>query len=201
MPNVNHFPTTAPNSTNRMHECGNNNYWFYHMQSYPNDAPLFFQELISTATSHVDLWDPYVRVFSSYNDTEIFSQIQNNITLKILTMAKLYSPVNSNYSNDVKNKLKLVVPASKSLRFGLRVINRSDPLTHQNWFFHDRILIIDKTQVFHIGSSIGYHLMPEQSTGIYRVENSDTCAFILSIFDEYWKYAILNELPITYLHP
>ncbi|HEV8515941.1 MAG TPA: hypothetical protein VGQ59_21820 [Cyclobacteriaceae bacterium] len=198
---INTFPGTPANATTRMHECGYGNFWFYHRRSYPNNEPLYLQHLISGVSSTIDIWDPYVNIAPNDNDLLIFSNIPNDITLKILTMKGLKKPVNYNYLNDLVNGLKQVIPPGKNVRFALRVIDESDPIANEDWFFHDRLLILDKTRVFVVGGSVGYHRKPVKSTGIYKVENPDTCDFILTIFDEYWKYSIQNEIPLTFLHP
>lgn len=194
------FPTDAPNILSRMHECGAGSYWYYHKGSYPNDPPLHYQQLISSATTYVEIWDPHVNIGNGSNDLEIFDNVPVNITLKILTKKGL-AGINQTFLSDLHIGLKTRIPPSKNLRFGLRVFDKGDKANYESWFFHDRFLIIDQTDVFIIGSSIGWHVKSVESTGIFKVDKVETRAFIKSIFEEYWKQAFSNEIPIQYLHP
>ena len=92
------FPIDLPNVLNRMHECGVGNYWFYHKGSYPNDPPLHYQELLTTATTYIEIWDPHVNIGNGSNDLEIFDNIPTDVTLKILTKKGLVG-VNQTFLN------------------------------------------------------------------------------------------------------
>lgn len=192
----NTFNIDSDNPLLRMHECGANEYWFYHKGSYPQENPLLYQQIIDNATSEIIIWDPYFNIQD--NDQNIFLNIDNNITIKILTSKSIFR--NTTYLNDLKNALKMIITESKNCRFGLRVINETDPHNHGGRFFHDRFLIIDDTDIYLIGSSIGYHLKSQQSTGIFKVLNFDTKTFIKSIFKHYWDNSNQNEIPVSYLH-
>jgi len=180
----------------KMHECGQNEYWFYHKGSYPSDNPLQHQQLINDASNEIIIWDPYFNVINS--DQKIFTNIKKNITIKILTMKGLDS--NQTYLTDVKNALKVVIPPCKDCRFGLRVINKGDSVNQGERFFHDRFLIIDDSDIYLIGSSLGYHIKSEVSTGIFKVSNENTKDFIKSIFSYYWNKSTFHEIPLTFLH-
>ena len=192
------FLTNSLNTRLRMLECEQNEYWFYHKDSYPNDNPLLYQNLVDNATDEIIIWEPYFNVKLPNADQNIFANIKNNITIKILTLRGLDSTLS--YLTDVHNALKTIIPPEKDCRFGLRVINKGDVANQGGRFFHDRFLIIDNTDIFLIGSSLGYHLTPMQSTGIFKVTNPDTKAFILSIFQDYWDNSSQYEIPLTYLH-
>ncbi len=192
------FPTDPPDTTNRIHEYGAGNYWFYHKGSYPNQEPLLYQHIINNANSDIEIWDPYFNVNGNNSDHDIFNNIPNNITLKILTQKGLNGT--QSYLTDVHNSLKMKITSSKNIRFGLRVFNKGDISNQGDWFFHDRYLIIDKTDIYLVGSSVGYHLKPEKSTGIFKVNNVDTGLFIISLFEEYWKQAYRHKIPLQFLH-
>jgi hypothetical protein len=183
-----------------MYECGAGNYWYYHKGSFPADAPLHYSQLISTAKTKIEIWDPYINLSSTKDDLQIFDNIPSSVTLKILTSKKLSGP-DIHYLNSIHLSLKGRIPPSKNLRFGMRVLDMNDPATKNGWNIHDRFLIIDDTDVFLVGSSIGWHLTAYGSTGIYRVDSHETCDFIRSIFTEYWRQASSNEIPIQFLHP
>jgi hypothetical protein len=196
---ANVFLTDSENTALKMHECGQDQYWFYHKGSYPNDSPLLYQELVDNATNEIIIWDPYFNIKSPNADQNIFANIQNNVTIKILTFKGLDR--NQTYLTEVKNALKTIIPPTKDCRFGLRVINTGDVVNQGSRFFHDRFLIIDETKVFLVGSSVGYHVQSEQSTGIFKVSNPDTKEFIKSIFQYYWNNSTQHQIPLTFLHP
>lgn len=197
---ANIFLTDSENTALRMHECGQNEYWFYHKGSNPNDSPLLYQELVDSAISEIIIWDPYFHIQSPNGDQEVFANIQNDITIKILTSRSLFR--NSTYLADFKNSIKTVIPEAKNTRFGLRVINQTDTHNQGGRFFHDRFLIIDNKDVYLIGSSIEYHLRFENavSTGIFKVSNNETKDFIKSIFKYYWDNSTQHEIPLTFLY-
>jgi len=192
------FLTDPVNTILRMHECGQNEYWFYHKNSYPGDHPLLYQQLIDNATSEIIIWDPYFNVTAPNRDHEIFANIKDDITIKLLVFKGLDGP--RTYLTDMENAFKTLIPPAKNCRFGLRVINRGEA-AHLHYRFHDRFLIIDGSEVYLIGSSVGYHIHEEMSTGILKVSNNDTKDFIKSIFKHYWDFSTLFQIPLTYLHP
>lgn len=192
------FMFDSEHSAYRMHECGQDEYWFYHRGSYPNDPPLLYKDLVDNANGEVIIWDPYFNVYPNNNDQNIFSNIKNDITIKILVYTSLQRKIT--YLSDVKDAIKGVIPPNKDCRFGMRLINRDDQPNQGSRFFHDRFLIIDETNVYLIGSSVGNHVQQGLSTGIFKVTNSNTVDFINSIFKYYWDNSIQHEIPLTYLH-
>ncbi|KAA6322116.1 hypothetical protein EZS27_028312 [termite gut metagenome] len=192
------FYINSDNSSLRMHECDTDEYWFYHKGSYSSDNPLLYQQIVDNATEEIIIWDPYFNVKLPHRDQNIFSNIQSDVTIKILTCKGLNSSLT--YLNEVKDAIKLVIPERKDCRFGLRVINNGDVTNQRDRFFHDRFLFIDNADVYLIGSSVGYHLKSEKSTGIFKVANSETKDFIISIFKYYWDNSAKHEIPVAYLH-
>lgn len=190
------FLTNSMNSSLNMHECGQDEYWFYYKNSHPNSHPLLYKKIVDEANSEIIIWDPYFNVKEPGNDQSIFSDIKDNIKIKILTMKGMSG---TEYLSNVKNALKMIIPPAKNCRFGLKVINKGDTHNHGGSFFHDRFLIIDESEVYLIGSSLGYHIKPEQSTGIYKVSNTNTKKFIMSIFSDFWNKDF-DEISLTYLH-
>ncbi len=193
------FLTNSENTALKMHECGQSEYWFYHKGSYPNDSPLLYQELVDNAKNEIIVWDPHFKINPPDADQNIFANIKNNITIKILSWKGLDR--NHTYLTEVKESLKKIILPSKDCRFGLRVINKGDAANQGSRFFHDRFLIIDETDVFLVGSSVGYHIQSERSTGIFKVYNPNTKEFIKSIFKYYWDNSTQNQIQLTFLHP
>jgi len=180
--------------TFRMHYDNSGLYWFYHKIHHSPDAPHLYKNLVSTATTFIDIWDPYYNLNSDY---QMFDNLSNNIEIRLLTLKGL-SGRNMNYINDLWTELKANIDLSKNIRLGIRVVNLGDMARQGNLFFHDRFLIIDKQYVYLIGSSLGWHI---NSDGILKVNDSNTVEFIVAIFDEYWKLSNLYEKPVQFLHP
>lgn len=195
---ANSFPGTSLDPAFRMHTDGVGTYWFYHKGSFPLDQPLLYQFLISNAKSHVKIWDPYFNVQTVNGDQIIFSAVQPEITINILTTRKQLKSITD--LPLIHNSLRMVIPPAQKVKFGLRVINRADA-TQEHFFFHDRFLIVDEKDVYLIGSSIGWHLVSQESTGILRIENVVTRDFIKSLFAEYWNQAHKYKIPEGFLHP
>lgn len=183
----------------RMHNDGVGNFWFYHKDSFPVDEPLLYKQIVASATTNIDIWDPYFNVAPN-NDCNIFDSINTGVTIKLLTQKG--STRIPSYKTEVHNALKLKIIPALNIRFGMRVIDNGR-MSDMNWLFHDRYLIIDNADVYLIGASVGWHTKIENSTGIYKVEHADTKQFIRSIFTKYWDKVSLpvNEIPVQFLHP
>ena len=189
------FLNNRPDSEIYMYTCGEGNYWFYHKNSYPNNQPLLYSRLINEATEHIEIWDPHFNIKdSSDGDHLLFGSIKQNVTLKILTLKGANAPL----FEKIVPAFKSIIMSSYNIRFGMRFINTGVALNN-NWKFHDRFLIIDQTEVYLIGSSIGWHIRPSGSTGIFRVQNRTTVEFIQSLFKTYWDFASSLEIPVQYL--
>jgi len=173
-------------STYRMFNDNTEDYWFYHKDSFPLNEPLLYKELLNGANSKIEVWDPYIN--TGQNEFEIFNSIKEDITVKFLTLKKLNKPCNANYISAIETEFKNAVSHLTNIRLGIRVVNESDPPNNENWFFHDRFLIIDREKVFLIGSSIGWHCKSNGATGIFRINDSATIEFIIAIFDEFWDH-------------
>lgn len=104
---ANIFSANTLNATLKMHECGQNEYWFYHKGSYPNAPPLLYWKIISNAASEIIIFDPYFNVIYPSTDQNIFANIQNNITIKILTLKGL--DASRTYFSDVENAMKIAI--------------------------------------------------------------------------------------------
>jgi len=183
----------------KMHDCGSDTYWFYHKNSYPIDVPAKYVELLNSATLSITVWDSYFNLLPSGGDYQMFQQINEDITIKILTLKSL-TGANANYLSNIFNSFRLTIPGSRRTRIAIRAIDKNN-FHLINWQFHDRFLIIDDHEVYSIGSSIRYHRESHLSTGILKIHDSDTASFIQTIFDSYWQQAIANEIPIQFLHP
>jgi hypothetical protein len=178
------------------HEDRSGKYYFYHKVS-SSQPPKIYQHLVSQANSDVYVWDPYFNTNGNGNDDHlIFESIGNGITISLLTQ-KGISP-GSPYLNEILDSLKLFIHPSKNTTIGIHIIDKGIE-SQEKWLFHDRFLILDRTTVFIVGASLGWHIKSQNSTGIYRVTDQETANFIISIFDEYWNIAS-NKFKHRLLH-
>lgn len=179
-----------------MRKCDSDKYYFYHMPDSPDNAPELYKHLLCRAISQIDIWDPYFNVSSidKPDDTSIFdSLVQSNIKVNILTIRQK----KSDYFDSIKSKLLYVLPDNvDNISFYIRCIDSGD-IDNKKWQFHDRILIIDRTDVFLVGASIGYNISPHRSFGIYKIYDVNTMSFILNMFQQYWQQGVQNELTLT----
>ncbi len=194
------FPSDYPVDVSlRMHTDKIDRYWFYHLETYPTDIPLKYMDLIKSAASSIYIWDPYFNIDSTKPDYVLFNNINDNVLIRILTVKKLAKAANINFLNDTLTKVKSAVSAN-DVEFGMRVINESEGI-EKKWLFHDRFLIIDNNDFYYIGSSVGYHIYTEKSTGIYKITDIETKELIEALFEYYWDKGKANEIPIQFLHP
>lgn len=187
------FPTNTVNPLLRMHNKGN--YWFFHKDSYPTDNPLLLNELIKNANTYIEIFDPYFKVTGLRSDQDIFNDISNDVTLKMITLNNRNI---NNYKRDVLNAVRTKITSSKNVRFGMRIIDENAS-ADSGFVFHDRFLIIDQKDVYLVGSSIDYYLTPRKSSGIYKIDDTNTINFIQEIYTTYWNKGISNEIPIQFL--
>ncbi|MCW3467652.1 hypothetical protein [Chitinophaga nivalis] len=181
-----------------MHDDGQPVYWFYHKESFPVDPPLLYQQLIAGAKSFIEIWNPYFNVPSGTpGDAIIFTSVQLQVTIKLLTQKGMTR--GNPYLQAVENAMQIVIPASRQVRFGLRVVNKSNT-TMENWWFHDRMLIIDKTNFYLVEAPIGHHISVQGSTGIYSVKDHATQSFMRQLFDIYWLQASNCEIAVKNLY-
>lgn len=192
-----HSPASPAAGLN-MEVCDSNKYYFYHKPDNLSNNPKLYAMLIQSATSYIDIWDPYFNIphsSAAKSDSRIFSDVSSNVEIRILT-EKAYSK-SSTYSEDLKNAISNQLPTgSTNIRLGARFIDPGHGKT-KDWIFHDRYLICDRSEVYLVGASVSSHLDPHHSTGIYKVDDPNTIDFIIGLFNLYWTQAVANELPMT----
>jgi hypothetical protein len=189
--------STSPSAGLNMRQCNSGKYYFYHKPDCPSSGPKLYSQLIQNANRHIDIWDPYFNVRSSGIDCDsrIFSNLKSGVEIRILTV-KAFSR-SSTYSSDLKNAILNQLPSgANNIRLGARFIDPGHVSTKE-WVFHDRYLICDHAEVYLVGASVGHHLTPTSSSGIYKITDSDTSDFIINLFNRYWVQAVVNELPMT----
>jgi hypothetical protein len=169
-------------SSNNMLDDGVGNYWFHHKPSFLNLNPCLYESIINNASSSINIWDPYFHFDNNHPDYLIFNNINDNITLKILT-SKGLEGVRASYLVDVYNCFKTQIPSSKNMNFCIGAINKK---YKKDWDFHDRFLIIDNVIVYIIGASVEYNHVSIKSSGIFKVSNVNSSNFIINLFNKHW---------------
>lgn len=194
------MPITLPTSTTpttgnyNMLNDGANIYWLYHKPSFPGVEPLLYDDIISKANNSIDVWDPY---FHAATDPIIFSNVQNNVTIRILSRKGL-TAVGLTYMPNVRNAIQGIIPVSKNVSFCIGVIDTS---TKGDWDFHDRFLIIDTSEVYLIGASVENNHTAKKTSGIYKVQNTTTGSFIMAQFNNHWTQTTRHPSSVQLLHP
>lgn len=192
---------TPPGNTNlsgsanyNMLDDGSDIYWFHHRPDFENLHPTLYDNLISSASTSVEVWDPY---FNEQKDHIIFTSVKSAVLIKILTTKGLDKSVT--YLQNIYTEVKSTIPATKNVSFCIGAINRS--LSEKKiWEFHDRFLILDRTRVYLVGASVEYNYKSIASSGIYRIGNDITANFIIEQFDKYWNQTTKYPSSVQLLH-
>lgn len=167
-------PTTTGQPNDRMEHGGN--YAFYDYSDHQTDEPLMYANLLASATSKIEIWDPYFN--DSADEYQLFLNIQHSVELILLTHG---TPQNSKMQKVVQH-LKNHIQSGISVQIKLYYTN--DDASNGKYNLHDRFLIIDDYRYFLVGGSWGYHspMQPQPttgkqvkrgSTGIYEIVNDD----------------------------
>lgn len=173
-----------------------NRYWFYHKAHLHPASPVssVYKNLLLSATSQIIVWDPYY----NHGDGVLFSGLNNNITLLFLFRygcEKRAGVVDTTKLRTDFDDIKQYNTSTNN-QLCLRSINVS---YNKHWDFHDRFLIIDRTEVYSIGSSMGYYHQSKLATGIYKITDTNCKDFIIDLFDEYWAIGKDTEIPIQFI--
>lgn len=159
------------------------NYFFFLRNDPSLPMPDWYQKIIETAQSKIEIWDPYIH----YTDHKIFASLRNPVEIAILTLSSSQKWNNqlSNYITALKQNVPDQFRANISGKIAFIDKDRhGDDEINGKWQFHDRFLIIDDADFYIIGASIAHHLSPKQSTGIMTVEHAEDKEIIRKAFDE-----------------
>lgn len=187
------IPTTAPTTTsnsgavtsplNVFAKVANmykgNHYYFSCRPDFGGVTPSLYQQVLGLAVHEVWVWDSYFH----QTDGAIFGALTNpGISIKMITEPKV--PLAIFKSRVVTNMETTMIAAIKA---GCSItITQAKGMGFSDWKMHDRFLIVDKTHVFLIGSSVGNYLIAGESTGVYEVTDNEDKELIISAFEYYW---------------
>lgn len=171
------------------------NFWFHHRPDFIGYNPSLYKKLISEAEYSIKVWDPHFHIDL---DCIIFSNIKQNISIQILTQVSLNGRY-SGYKENILEKMRDTIPKEKNTSFCIGIIDKYNHYKRL-WEFHDRFLIIDENQVYIVGGSVEYNHISKMSSGIYKVTNTSSSDFIVSLFIKYWNATEKHPVTTQLLH-
>ena len=187
------IPTTAPTTTSssgavtspldvfakEANMYKGEHYYFSCSPDSGGVAPSLYQQVLGLAMHEVWVWDAYFHQV----DGAIFGSLANpSITIKMITEPKVSL---ANFKSGVVTNMETAMTAA--IKAGCSItITQAKGMGFSAWKMHDRFLIVDKTHVFLIGSSVGNYLIAGESTGAYEVTDNDDKELIIKAFEYYW---------------
>lgn len=156
---------------------------YFDRSRHINDLPGLYQDIISSATQSVYIFDPYFNL----GDELIFSSLQYSVDIIVLRMYPTGSGSQLAPRDCVTHIINAIPNSVKSIGHGnvqCVYINTNNTATDP-FKFHDRYLIIDRAIVYSVGASVGYQLRPKQSFGMIELDDPDDAAIVLDVFDRY----------------
>ena len=152
------------------------NYHFYMPST--RQSPQLYQQLLSTANSCIDIWDPYFTKEAAH----VFDLVQNRDGLHINILTRQNIDKTRKDFDEFIDEVKNILKRNKNIN------------THYHGYFytkkkfdtiwHDRYLIIDKEYVYLVGTSIDEQINPVKSFGIHQIEKKGDKGLILEKFEE-----------------
>lgn len=145
-----------------------NDYYFY--DASKGKIPSLYQELLSSAQTRIDIWDPYFDLVSA----KLFASIKQVVDINITTK---YSGSDYTPWDAKRGKVNEFVDEIKNV---LKQNGIDNPKIHMTCFFkndrsydwHDRYLVIDSREVYLVGTSITEQINPIKSFGIFRISKA-----------------------------
>lgn len=187
------IPTTAPTTTSSRGAVTSpldvfakvanmykgNHYYFSCMPDFGGVTPSLYQQVLGLAVHEVWVWDAYFHQV----DGAIFGSLTNpGISIKMITEPKVPLAIfKSGVVTNMETTMTAAIKAGCSL-----TITQAKGMGFSDWKMHDRFLIVDKTHVFLIGSSVGNYRIAGESTGAYEVTDNDDKELIIKAFEYYW---------------
>lgn len=154
----------------------------YHLSCRPDFGgvvPSLYQYVLGLAVNEVCIWDAYFHQV----DGAIFGSLNHSgIAIKMITEPKI--PL-TDFKNGVVTNMETAMNAT--VKYGCSIIiTQAKGIPYSVWKMHDRFLIVDRTHVYLIGSSVGNYLSPCESTGAYEITDNNDKDLIIKAFDYFW---------------
>lgn len=164
------------------------NYRFFERSAYiaagaANCHPTYYKELLKCACEKVWIWDPYF----GRDDESLFDVIPQKVDVRVLYLWNRCLR-DSIAPTDVFSRIdgKLTLPRG-NLEIGYF---RDGTSLFSNKKWHDRFLIIDRSTVFMVGSSLSSQHRDAKSFGIYELSDADEAGLVFERFEDTWNAAV-----------
>lgn len=142
-------------------------------------VPSLYQYVLGLAVNEVCIWDAYFHQV----DGAIFGSL-NHAGIAIKMIAEPKTPL-TDFKNGVVTNMETAMNAAVKVGCSI-TITQAKGTPYSIWKMHDRFLIVDRTHVYLIGSSVGNYLSPCESTGAYEVTDNNDKDLIIKAFDYFW---------------
>lgn len=154
----------------------------YHFFCSPDAGgaiPGLYQYALGLASDEIWVWDPYFHQV----DGAIFGAITKaGVKIKMITEPKVAL---NDFKDGVVSHMETAMTAS--VKVGCTItITQAKGTGFSDWKTHDRFLIVDRTQVYLIGSSVGNYQFQAESTGAYEVVDGKDKELIVKAFEYHW---------------
>lgn len=169
---------------------------YYFFDNRKEEVPNLYKQLLAAATDHIQIWDPY---YDENKDAELFEDVKANIMdIEILTTQEHHG-CNSRTAQELADNILNAIPKENTPK--CKVIVRSFANGAKNRanlpipLWHDRYLIIDKTEVFLIGPSLTSQVETKRSFGFFRLNLTDDIKVVKKYFEEYRNELTSSQYP------
>lgn len=170
------------------------NYYFF--DNRKEETPNLYKQLLAVATEQIQIWDPY---YDEDKDAELFEDVTaEKMEIEILTTQNK-RPTNrtaQEFADNILNAIpKKQTPKCKVVvrSFAKGAKNRKNDVIP---LWHDRFLIIDKTEVFLIGPSMTSQVETKRSFGFYRLTDVEDIKVIKKYFESYRNELTSSQYPV-----
>lgn len=169
------------------------NYYFF--DNRMEETPNLYKQLLAVATENIQIWDPF---YDEDKDAVLFEDVTaEKMDIEILTTQDK-RPSNrtaQEFADNILNAIpKEQTPKCKVIvrSFAKNARNRKNDLIP---LWHDRYLIIDKTEVFLIGPSMTSQVETKRSFGFYRLNDVEDIKVVKKYFESYRNELTSSQYP------
>lgn len=169
------------------------NYYFF--DNRMEETPNLYKQLLAVATEYIQIWDPF---YDEDKDAVLFEDVTaEKMDIEILTTQDK-RPSNrtaQEFADNILNAIpKEQTPKCKVIvrSFAKNARNRKNDLIP---LWHDRYLIIDKTEVFLIGPSMTSQVETKRSFGFYRLNDVEDIKVVKKYFESYRNELTSSQYP------
>lgn len=154
-------------------------YYFSCSPESGGGPPSLYQHVLGMAEHEVWIWDAY---FHQVDGAIFGSLAHSGVSIKMITEPKV--PL-TDFRDGIVTNMESAMTANEKVGCSI-TIAQAKGTPYSIWKMHDRFLIVDKTYVYLIGSSVGNYLNAGESTGAYEVSANDDKDLIIKAFEYYW---------------